>query len=250
MAAARPRTVIPARRSTAGDRGAFRRLAEQQWVSHDAAVTRALLRMPTLRSLDQETVRADLVAVHIYLTGAPGPLHHEELVRSLRAGEPDLLSYAACLTSGLSALPTYRGVAVRGGSDMAVIPEIGQALCDPAPFSALPLTHARARGIRYAIWSTTARRVGALLGANSGERSELVFAPGTHLRMLAARDDAAERILLLREIAPGADSESSAGGLSEEDTYALERLEQALDTHGFREDPARGWPERCAGPLG
>ncbi|MEU3516877.1 hypothetical protein ABZ770_16580 [Streptomyces sp. NPDC006654] len=246
---ARPLPFTPAHHSTSSDRDAFRDLAKVRWDSHHAAVARTLLRMPALRSLDQETVRADLVAVHLYLTSAPGPLHHVELARSLRTGETDLLPYAACLTSGLRNLSAYRGVVVRGGPDLPAVPEAGQVLYDPAPFSALTLNDAQGPGVRYAIWATTARRAGALLGGNSVARNELVFAPGTRLRMLAVHEDNGQRVVLLRELAQGSSRESVAEGLDEEDNAALGRLQQALEAHTFRSDPGWAWPERCEGPL-
>ncbi|MEW2118343.1 hypothetical protein AB0945_24755 [Streptomyces sp. NPDC005474] len=238
--------VSPRHQSTEEERRSFRVLADVAWERHSAAVNRALAGMPTLRGAAQEAARADLIAVRMYLQNGEGPLNHRELTRSLRDGDPRLLSYAACLASGLGRLPSYRGAVLRGPGGAPGHGELrpGTILRDPAPLSGLPLDPAgkdQVAGVGYAIWSITGRRVRQLL--DSGE--EIVFTPGTPFRVLDVRTEGATPLVLLRQLP---DMTTTTGVLEDADHTALERLQHAL---ADRTSPTEGeWPERCSGPAG
>ncbi|WP_405768275.1 hypothetical protein [Streptomyces sp. NBC_01538] len=238
--------VSPRHQSTEEERRSFRVLADVAWERHSAAVNRALAGMPTLRGAAQEAARADLIAVRMYLQNGEGPLNHRELTRSLRDGDPRLLSYAACLASGLGRLPSYRGAVLRGPGGAPGHGELrpGTVLRDPAPLSGLPLDPAgkdQVAGVGYAIWSITGRRVRQLL--DSGE--EIVFTPGTPFRVLDVRTEGATPLVLLRQLP---DMTTTTGVLEDADHTALERLQHALTD---RTSPTEGeWPERCSGPAG
>ncbi|WP_063736166.1 hypothetical protein [Streptomyces sp. RTd22] len=248
----------PGHVSTEAERGAFRALAETVWDRHGTAVARMLTRMPALRGQEQEAARADLIALHLYLHASEGALRHDELARALRRGDKPLLPYAACVASGLRRLPSYRGVALRGagaeGVDEGLAP--GDLLRDPAPVCALPLAPGapRPRGAQYAISSVTGRRVRQLTdrpGAGAA-RDEVVFPPGTLLRVLDVREEGDAPLILLREVpltTPNAQPEPGAGELDSADRAALDRMDEVLRGHSVAPGPF-SWPELCDGPLG
>ncbi|MFI2908840.1 hypothetical protein ACG2OD_11390 [Streptomyces sp. PDY-4] len=247
---------VPGHVSGVAERAAFRDAAAGAWEGHAAAVSRVLTRMPALRGHELEAARTDLVAAHAYLTADEGPLHHRELTRDLRAGEGRLLPYAGCLASALRRLPSYRGVALRGGDADGPEPPVGALLQDPAPVSALAGTSAvpAGAGVRYAIWSVTGRKVRQLLDRPGGDPEsyeEIVFVPGTGFRVLAVRTvPAGPSVVLLRELPGNAtaymDGSEELSGL---DLKALAHLEEAL-AKGFRAGGSTEWPERCSGPVG
>ncbi len=247
---------VPGHISGAAERAAFRDAAAGAWEGHAAAVSRVLTRMPALRGHELEAARTDLVAAHAYLTAAEGPLHHRELIRDLHTGEGRLLPYAGCLASALRRLPSYRGVALRGGDADGPEPAVGTLLHDPAPVSALAGTSALPAGspVRYAIWSVTGRKVRQLLdrpGGSTEEHEEIVFVPGAGFRVLGVRTaPAGPSVVLLRELPGNAtaymDGSEELSGL---DLKALTHLEEAL-AKGFRVADGPQWPERCSGPVG
>ncbi|WP_217127480.1 hypothetical protein [Streptomyces sp. AC558_RSS880] len=247
----------PGHISTAAERAGFRDLAAPGWERHGAAVLRWLTRMPALRGQELEEARADLIALHVYLTDEDGPLDHAALVRDLRAGDGRLPGYAACLASALRRLPSHRGVAVRGAGPDAgeAVPEPGTLLLDPAPVGALALPRTLPEGVpvRYAIWSVTGRKVRQLLDrpAAAGAADEIVFAPGSAFRVLGTRAPHGAPVVLLRELP--ATSAVYQDGAEEElsglDRSALDRLEKALDGVLPGGD-GPGWPARCTGPVG
>lgn len=250
----RPRVVAkPVRWSGEAERAEFRALAQPVWERHRASVNRAMTRMPALRGSQLDAARTDLVAVHLYLSGALDELG----LRDAADGVP--AAYTACLGSGLNRLPSYRGVAVRGGlsdGDLArFVP--GGVLSEPGPLSALPIDAARglpATAGGYVIWSSTGRRVRPLLGSAPGA-DEVVFPPGAVFRVLDVRSAGPAPTVLLVEVAGGASVEDRPGGLSDADHAALDRLDEALRRHASPDDgdtAARPttWPSRYDTPLG
>ncbi|MET9152629.1 hypothetical protein ABZX82_15375 [Streptomyces griseoflavus] len=246
----------PGHVSGTAERAAFRDAAAGAWEGHAAAVSRVLTRMPALRGHELEAARTDLVAAHAYLTAEEGPLHHRELIRDLHTGEGRLLPYAGCLASALRRLPSYRGVALRGGDTDGPAPAVGTLLQDPAPVSALAGSTALPAGapVRYAVWSVTGRKVRGLLdrpGGSPDAYEEIVFVPGTGFRVLGVRTPpAGPPVVLLREL-PGNATAYMDGSreLSGLDLKALAHLEEAL-ARGFRTGDGPRWPQRCSGPVG
>ncbi|WP_158713669.1 hypothetical protein [Streptomyces sp. NRRL WC-3626] len=247
---------VPGHVSGAAERAAFREAAGGDWEGHAAAVSRMLTRMPALRGHELDAARTDLIAAHAYLTADEGPLHHRELIRDLHTGEGRLLPYGGCLASALRRLPSYRGVALRGGDAGAPEPAVGTLLHDPAPVSALATTSALPAGapVRYAIWSVTGRKVRQLLdrpGGSPETYEEIVFVPGTGFRVLGVRTvPTGPSVVLLRELPGNAtaymDGSEELSGL---DLKARTHLEEAL-AKGFRAGDGTRWPERCSGPVG
>ncbi len=247
---------VPGHVSGPAERAAFRDAAGGAWEGHVAAVSRVLTRMPALRGQELDAARTDLVAAHAYLTAGEGPLHHRELIRDLRTGEGRLLPYAGCLASALRRLPSYRGVALRGGDADGPEPAVGTLLHDPAPVSALAGSSALPSGapVRYAVWSVTGRKVRQLIDRPGGPPEayeEIVFVPGTGFRVLGVRTvPAGPSVVLLRELPGNATAYlDGADELSGLDLKALTHLEEAL-AEGFRPGDDPQWPERCSGPVG
>jgi hypothetical protein len=245
----RPRVPAkPVRRSTDAERAAFRSLAQPVWERHSAAVNRAMTRLPVLRGAQMDAARTDLVAVHIYLSGD---------AEELTDGSPESLGcYLACLSSGLCRLPSYRGVAVRGGLPAGGLGRLaqGSVLREPGPVDALPIGIAADLPVRtggYVIWSSTGRRVRPLLGTTPGVASdEVVFPPGVTFRVLDVRSTGPAPVVLLSEV-PGTGPVDDRPGLDDAGRATLERLDEALRK---QESSAGGpslstWPARCAEPL-
>ncbi|MGI5197932.1 hypothetical protein ACQEVY_30600 [Streptomyces sp. CA-288835] len=255
-ASAVPLPFVPGHVSGAAERVAFRDFASGVWEGHAAAVSRVLTRMPALRGRELEAARVDLIAAHAYLTTEEGVLHHRELTRDLRTGEGRLLPYAGCLASGLRRLPSYRGVALRGGDAAGPEPAIGALVQEPASVSALAGASGLPTGaaVRYAIWSVTGRKVRQLLDRPAGSPEayeEVVFVPGTGFRALGVRTGpGGSPVVLLREL-PGNSTAYMDGAeeLSSLDLKALAHLEEAL-SKGFPAGEGRSWPERCTGSVG
>ena len=239
----------PVRRSTDAERAEFRSLAQPIWERHSASVNRAMTRMPVLRGAQMDAARADLVAVHIYLSGDA-----EELKDT---GPHGPACYLACLGSGLCRLPSYRGVAVRGGLPEGGLERLapGSVLREPGPVGALPIGTAADLPVRtggYVIWSSTGRRVRPLLGTTPGVASdEVVFPPGATFRVLEVRSAGPAPVVLLSEVPGTAPVDDRPSGLDDADRATLERLDEALRK---QESSAGGaslstWPARCAGAL-
>ncbi|MBU6535498.1 hypothetical protein [Streptomyces mayonensis] len=251
---------LPGHVSSATQRSAFRRLAEESWERHSAAVTRALTRMPALRGPELEEARDDLIALHAYLHTTEGPLSHAELARSLRAGEERVLPYAACVASALRRLPSYRGPAFRGadGADEGLVP--GNLVRDAGPVGGLPLWPGGPRpvGPQYVIWSATGRRVRELAGGPgpSSKRDKIIFAPGTLLRVLDVREEEANGapLVLLREAATALEARTAGAvpqstELDDHDRTVLGNLDQTLRGHSLQQEHVP-WPPLCEGLLG
>ncbi|MFE7928964.1 hypothetical protein ACFU6S_09485 [Streptomyces sp. NPDC057456] len=249
----------PGHISTEDERRAFRELAEDVWERHGAAVARALIRMPALRAQEQEAARADVIALHIYLNSPDGPLAPEAVVRGLRSGDERLLPYVACLASALRRMPSYRGVAVRGAGGVPFDGlAAGALLRDPAPLGAVsvgaggPLPG----GPRYVIWSATGRRVRQLTDRPSGGAAveQVLFEPGTRLRVLDVRPSGPTPLIMLRELPAGPPGTPGASlaprpELDDADRAVLARLDDTLRGR----IPASGafaWPGLCHGPIG
>ncbi|MEW1861684.1 hypothetical protein AB0399_15145 [Streptomyces sp. NPDC088194] len=245
-------------RSSAAQREAFRALVpDEVWRGQEEAVERMLGRAATEEMGEWAPHPVDVLAVHLYLTTGDGPLGHLALGAALRAGDPRVLPYAACLASGLGRMVPYRGPAFRSGDALAperTVP--GRLLRAPGPVSALT---ANLRGpsatTRYAVWSENGRRVrlergGAQprTGGAAESADEVVFAPGTTFRVLDVREVRGSGVVLLRDVTSGAGS----GAAAEQDRAALLALTEALDEgvpSGSR-GRVRRWPARCSGPAG
>ncbi|MFQ6146790.1 hypothetical protein ACLMNJ_27565 [Streptomyces seoulensis] len=233
---------VPAsHRSTGTERQILRSHLGVDWERYASAVQRALTRLPGLRSADQgdDELSADLTAVYAYLGARDGLLGERGLAAGLERRDAGALAYLACLASGLRRLPSFRGAAVRTAG---VFDEGTRMLLPGEELGAATPVGARAldQGCppiaedHYLIWSATGRRTGALADGGTDEADEVVFGPGTRLRVLEVRERAGATMVLLRELAPGAPP-AVPGRLDPSDAPVLERLTALAD-----EPPALG----------
>uniref|UniRef100_A0AAU2VKS1 Uncharacterized protein n=1 Tax=Streptomyces sp. NBC_00008 TaxID=2903610 RepID=A0AAU2VKS1_9ACTN len=240
----------PAGFSTGADRAAFRELAASVWEEHTGPVNRALVQLPALRGPKEEQARIDLVAVHLYLTSAPGG-RFGALALAADAGAVggELASYAACLASGLRRLPALRGTLIRAAPGPAIPDDVvpGAVLRCDAP---LDVVHREQKGapappdghVRYVIRPVTARRT-SVLAAPGDSGATALFAAGTEFSVLArheASEEGPARVLLAE--VPGGKPQFRPP--SDE---AVARLDEAA-----RRDAgatAARWPARCTGPF-
>ncbi|MFC4035944.1 hypothetical protein ACFO3J_31440 [Streptomyces polygonati] len=260
--------VGPAHRSTEDERDAVRAYMAGRWDHHSGAVNRALTRVPALRSAAHpEEAAADLAALHAYATASDseGPWAHRALRASLDGGSTELVAFLGCLASGLRRLPSYRGAAVRpAGGALGEAAELllpGEELGDALPLSAVAVDkgYPSVPADHYLIWSMTGRRVNSLLGQSesgavavtgtSAAPDEVLFAPGTRLRVLAVADRAGATVVLLRELPSSAPPTATPGQLDDSDQAVLKRL-YALKDQPTAVGSGQHWPERCAGVLG
>ncbi|BAU87641.1 hypothetical protein SLA_6775 [Streptomyces laurentii] len=244
-AAPRRTGTAPTGASGDGDRAAFRDLASDVWEEHTGPVNQALIRLPALRGTGEAAARADLIAVHLYLTSPPdGPFG----ALALAEHAEELRPYAACLSSGLGRLPALRGTLMRAvpGPDIPedVVP--GACLHTDAPLDAVHLEAPDApvpptEFVRYVIRPLTARRTSALTRDGSGAAA--LFAPGTAFSVLAryeAGDGLPGRILL-------AEVPSGAAPFRPPSDEVVARLDTASRRLPLPGGPP--WPVRCTGPL-
>ena len=249
-------------RSDEAERDAVRVYLGGRWDHHSGAVSRALTRVPALRASDSpEEVAADLTALHAYLTAAEGDRWtHDALRASLEAGSGDLLPFLGCLASGLRRLPSYRGAAVRSASgalgEVAHLLLPGEELGEAVPVSAVALDkgYPSVPADHYLIWSMTGRRASSLATdvglapTAGGAQEEVLFAPGTRLRLLAVAERTGSTVMMLRELPESAPQSTTPGRLDDADNAVLKRLRTLAD-----QPPAVSsggtWPGRCAGTL-
>ncbi|MFD3941801.1 hypothetical protein [Streptomyces sp. NPDC058579] len=237
-----PASILPAPAPAGGGSTDLRTMLGPAWERHHQAVVRALTRLPSVRSRADDTMRADLVALHLHLTGESAVLPEARRREAINAG--------------LRRLPSYRGPALRstGPGAGAEDPVPGMELSFDAPISALAADRALpgGSGDRYVIWSATARRIRPLLddaAAGADTVEEVVFGAGTRLRVIGVRDGlAGGRLILLREM-PDSAPPAVPGELDPQDALFQERLVTWLADAEPRWDESAVWPERCVGRL-
>ncbi|MGW3284592.1 hypothetical protein ACWDR3_08110 [Streptomyces sp. NPDC001002] len=267
--------VRPSYRSSEAERDAVRVYLGERWDHHAGAVTRALTRMPALRDSERpEEVAADLASLHAYLAESADT--RLALLESLEAGGTELVPFLGCVASGLRTLPSYRGAAVRSaGGVLGEAAELllpGEELGEAVPVGAVAFDKAypSVSADHYLIWSMTGRKAAAVLtepeagpGAasdNSGTAEagsapgsgvlagEVLFAPGTRLRVLQVVQRTGATVVLLREL-PESAPPSAPGLLDDADNSVLKRLLGLIDLSTAVGSGAR-WPQQCTGVLG
>ncbi|MFI0719629.1 hypothetical protein [Streptomyces sp. NPDC021224] len=260
--------VLPSRRSTEAERNLVRALLGATWDGHSAAVTRAMTQVPVLRGgsvAESEDATAELALLHAYMNvDQSAPWSYEGLRAAAVSGDRALVPVLACVAAALRRLPSYRGAVVRpagapgiAGTARLLLP--GEELGDVLPVSGLAVERGgpAVAGDRYLVWSMTGRRAGSLLGGAGAEAAgpapadEVLFAPGTRLRLLAVDDLDGAAVVLLRELSETAPA-AVPGVLDAADATALDRLRSRARAEGTVAgplDPAR-LPGRCTGVLG
>ncbi|MFI0977470.1 hypothetical protein ACH4SP_10625 [Streptomyces sp. NPDC021093] len=252
VASARRLAVAPVGFSSDADREAFRELAAAVWEEHTGPVNQALIRLPALRGPGEAAARADLIAVHLYLSSPPDSRFGARALAAQAeagSGSGDLGPYAACLSSGLRRLPALRGTLMRAVPGPEIPEDIvpGAYLYCAAP---LDVVHLEQKGaplppeeyVRYVVRPVTARRTSVLARPGSSGAAAL-FAAGTEFSVLdvhRATDDLPARVLL-------AEVPSGSAQFRAPSDEAVARLDAAACRSA---DPAGAqWPERCSGPF-
>ncbi|MFI6763801.1 hypothetical protein ACIBF5_32230 [Micromonospora sp. NPDC050417] len=209
------------------DRTALRQALGGRYDAHARVVARTLAQSPGLRAVAGASgaLTAGLVALRAYHD------HERDLVNQvLRGGGPDsevdrLALVARCAAYGLRRLPSVLGPVFRAGPAdrrLAVGYRPGDVLVEPA-FVDVDLadgTGAGATGVRFAIWSVSARRLDDL---DSDGRASAIFPPVSRFQVLAVDDEAPDQAVrvLLRDLAA-----SHRGGRDSAERI-LERLRAA-----------------------
>ncbi|TDD42201.1 hypothetical protein [Saccharopolyspora elongata] len=206
-----------------------------------------------ITSATSADARIDYAAVLLYL--GRGEWSGAALNNALRSSGTEVPAhYVACLTAGLTRLPSHCGVVFlrvtdRAGLDSAY--SAGDVLAEPAFLSAMG---ARTRavaddcGAELVIWSRTARRTAAV---NPDPADEVVFPAGSRFKVLAVdppTNDSA-RIVFLVELPS---SEIEVPGEPDLDRVLVDELRAAL-RRGRRDHPVEmteAQAERCDIPVG
>ncbi|WP_093617072.1 hypothetical protein [Actinoplanes philippinensis] len=187
----------------------------------DPAAERAWLRRAFSREFEAVSGGiARILAEHAILQSGPEALEHAVAVRlylsvwgdsvdkMLRLAEPGVhVSFARCVATGLSRLPSHRGVTY-AAADLTT-DEMRQltrreTLTDWGFTNALIERPAGLPGnVEVMLWSTTARRTRLLEPeGDAGLPGRVLFLPGTSFKVLELREpaDGARGLLLLREL--------------------------------------------------
>ncbi|MFE1440164.1 hypothetical protein [Streptomyces sp. NPDC058739] len=238
----------PDGRSRPDDRAALRELLGEKY--HILASKAELLasRLPSLRSVAQDGLKPDMVAIALYQADAPDLGSRAGLAEAARSAAPSPFTpLLRCLESGLRRLPGHYGAVMLAAPAERVpldryVP--GTVLVEPAAVAAVPACDAELEGaVEFGIWSTTGRRTSVFLGAD--DEPEVVFPPGTAFSVLALRlseEDTAPIRVLLREISP-AETDRADDRFRKRDEQARTRLTEwferrdMLDAHDRRPLP-------------
>ncbi|ANN21671.1 hypothetical protein SD37_09620 [Amycolatopsis orientalis] len=234
--------VVADRASTAAEQSRFAAAAGDVYGEALASVNAALATWPSMRGQADAAVKADYVAICLYLGRGRGGFDDlNTAVRGGAAGEID--GQVHCLASGLRRLPTHRRPVLRQGKDALGLEraiEPGSILTEPGFLVGsmdLDVTLAEA-DLDVLIWPATARRTSELLIGQPV--NEVVFFAGARFKALALREaeaigdepedelTAPRLAALFRELAPG-EEVSAPGELDDQDLAVLAKLDRALE---------------------
>ncbi|MFJ8916315.1 hypothetical protein [Amycolatopsis sp. NPDC102389] len=234
--------VVADRASTTAEQTRFSAAAGDEYGEALATVNAALATWPSMRGQTDSGVKADYVAVCLYLgRGRGGFADLNTAVRGGVAGEID--GQVSCLASGLRRLPTHRRAVLRQSKDAqglegTIAP--GSILTEPGFLVGsmdLDVTVPDA-DLDVLIWPASARRTSELLIGQPV--NEVVFFAGARFKALALRatepvdgepsdEPAAPRVAaLFRELAPD-ETVAASGELDEHDLAVLAKLDRALE---------------------
>ncbi|ANN16065.1 hypothetical protein SD37_10700 [Amycolatopsis orientalis] len=234
--------VVVDRASTAAEQARFAAAAGDEYGEALASVNTALATWPSMRGQAEAAVKADYVAICLYLGRGRGGFDDlNTAVRGGAAGEID--GQVHCLASGLRRLPTHRRPVLRQGKDALGLEraiEPGSILTEPGFLVGsmdLDVTLAEA-DLDVLIWPASARRTSELLIGQPV--NEVVFFAGARFKALALREaevigdepevelTAPRLAALFRELAPG-EEVSAPGELDDQDLAVLAKLDRALE---------------------
>jgi hypothetical protein len=231
---------VPARASTSAEQLRFTTAAGDYFSEALATVNAAMATWPAMRVDESSGVKADYVAVCLFLgKGAGDALSLNAALKAGQAGELD--AQIACLMSGIRRLPTQRRAVLRQGMVAQSLEHRsapGTVLTEPGFLPAsidLDVTLPGA-DLDVLIWPSTARRTSELLLGRPVD--EALFVAGARFKALAVRtaedeseeekEVAAPRVAVLyRELAPG--EVPTTADLDERDLAVLAKLDGVLE---------------------
>ncbi|RSN07963.1 hypothetical protein DMC63_34455 [Streptomyces sp. WAC 05977] len=247
VASAEPRLApgtalaVADRSSTTAEQARFTAAAGEEYGEALATVNAALATWPSMRGQADSGVKADYVAVCLYLgRGRGGFVNLHTAVRGGGAGEiPDQIT---CLASGLRRLPTHRRAVLRQSKDPQALERTlapGSILTEPGFLVGsmdLDVTVPDA-DLDVLIWPASARRTSELMIGQPV--NEVVFFAGARFKALALREtEPAEgepdeptvpRVAaLFRELGPD-EAVPASDELDEHDLAVLAKLDRALE---------------------
>ncbi|XVS67707.1 hypothetical protein ACQPYE_17135 [Actinosynnema sp. CA-299493] len=222
--AASAAAVVP-KRGLEEERAWLRRTLNQQFASVANSVARVLSEHPSFqgstgRSSDLLT---DAVAVRLYLS--PDGDGVDAALRSAQVGPH--VPFARCAVSGLTRLPSHRGIAVITASLTEHELELYRGrkfLTEWGFLNALSAPCARHEGeVDVLLWSMTGRRTRMLEPDVGAVPDRVLFVPGTSFKVLGVTEpaDGARGQVLLRELAAG---EVDSNGRVDRNRVSLDEL--------------------------
>jgi hypothetical protein len=234
--------VIADRPSTSAEQARFTVAAGDAFGEALATVNAALATWPSMRQENTPGVKADYVAVCLYLGRHEGTTGLSGAVRAGHSGPVD--GQLPCLVSGIRRLPIHRRAVLRQGKvgeSLEHRTATGELLTEPGFLTAsmdLDVTMPGA-DLDVLIWPSSARRTSELMMSHPLE--EAVFLAGARFKALAVRtveDGAGEEdtggegaaapkvAVLYRELAPG--ESPSTAELDARDLAVLVKLDRVL----------------------
>jgi hypothetical protein len=237
------RLVIADRSSTAAEQTRFTAATGEAYGEALATVNAALASWPSMRQKDASAVKADYVAVCLYLGRGLGSFTGLNTVMRIGDGET-IDGQLHCLVSGLRRLPTHRRAVLRqsrAGQRLERESDPGTILTEPGFLvGSMDLDIAvPGADLDILIWPASARRTSELMIGQTV--NEAVFFAGARFKALAVRaaepvDEESEdeepatprAAALFRELAPN-EPVPSSGELDERDLAVLAKLDQVLE---------------------
>jgi hypothetical protein len=233
--------VVPGRNSTAAEQARFTAAAAEYFSEALATVNAAMATWPSMRVDDSPGVKADYVAVCLFLGRGEGSAR--AINGALRGGQAGVLDgQVPCLMSGIRRLPTHRRAVLRQGKvneSLEHQSKPGTVLTEPGFLAGSVDLDVTAPGadLDVLIWPSSARRTSELMIGRPVD--EAVFVAGARFKALAVRtaedDDETEddgspqapRVAVLyRELAPGETPTTTE--LDERDLAVLAKLDSVL----------------------
>lgn len=196
------------------------------WERHTRAASRAMTRMPGIRTQDGTGASmAHLAAVHVYMTA----VDDSQLDSSL-SDDDSTLTLLRCLEWGLRRLPSYRGATISTNPWLTtkLTPDlVGTRLVSGVPVRATAVdgAYSAPSADHMLIWSVTGRRTSVLM---EGDGKDILFSQHSGFRVLGVIQRGSATVGLLRELPPH-DRSSDTRELNGPDVALLYRLRAVLD---------------------
>ncbi len=250
--------LVP-KRGVEEERAWLRRALSREYAAVANSVSRVLSEHPGFQGAIERSagVLSDAVAIRLYLSG-----QGDGVDVSLRSGATGPhVPFARCVVSGLSRLPSHRGVSVFAASPTEREWDLYRSrkyFTDWGFVNALSAPCARQRqehDVDVVLWSMTARRTKLLEPEQHPTPDRVLFVPGTSFKVLdlVEPEDGSRGRVLLRELAAGEVDESGRvdANRASLDELALNSLRRFVDSWADAKHEKRTPPAAASrfGPL-